>query len=115
MNPEVTGLPVWMYLLGGLAGFLLGLAVGYCNMCITKHSMKKQNGDGVGAVMGTNVLRQFLNFAALAVVFLLRNIIPLPFYGTIIGTAFGLSVGNVLFIWLLTRQMERQKQQQEDN
>lgn len=104
-----------MYLLGGLAGFLLGLAVGFCNMCITKHSMKKQNGDGVGAVMGTNVLRQFLNFAALAVVFLLRKVIPLPFYGTIIGTALGLSVGNVFFIWLLTKQMERQIKQQEEN
>lgn len=108
-------MPVWMYLLGGLAGIIFGLVVGYCNMLITKRSMKKQNGDGVGAVMGTNVLRQFLNFAALAAVFLLRNVIPLPFYGTIIGTALGLSIGNVLFIWLLTKQMERQKQQQEDN
>lgn len=102
-----------MYLLGGLAGFLLGLAVGYCNMCITKHSMKRQNNNDIGTVMGTNVLRQLINFATLAIVFLLRNVIPLPFYGTIIGTALGLSAGNVFFIWLLTKQTEQQ--QQEDN
>ena len=97
-----------MYLLGGLAGFVFGLVIGYCNMCITKHSMKKQDGNGVGAVMSTNMLRQLINLIALALVFLLRNVIPLPFYGTIIGTALGLSVGNVLFIWLLRKQMERQ-------
>ncbi len=96
-----------MYLLGGLAGLAFGLAVSYCNMLLTKRAVKKKDGSGVNAVMSTNVLRQLINIAALAVVFLLRNVVPLPFYGTIIGAAIGLSAGSVLFIWLLTKQMER--------
>lgn len=95
--------------LGALIGAAFGVLIGYCNMRITKHSVKKKNGDGVGGVMATNLIRQVINIAALALVFLLRNVLPLPFVGTIIGTALGLSGGNVLFIWLLTRQMAREQ------
>ena len=48
-----------------------------------------------------------LLIAALALVFLLRNVIPLPVYGTLFGTALGLYAGNVLFVWLLTKKMEQ--------
>ena len=89
------------YVLGGLAGLVFGLAVAWCNMLLTKRSMQKQEASGV------NVLRQVINIAALALVFLLRNVIPLPVYGTLIGTALGLSAGNVLFVWLLTKKMEQ--------
>ena len=92
------------YVLGGLAGLVFGLAVAWCNMLLTKRSMQKQDAS---AIMGVNVLRQVINIAALALVFLLRNVIPLPVYGTLIGTALGLSVGNVLFVWLLTKKMEQ--------
>ena len=91
-------------MLGGLAGLVLGLAVAWCNMLLTKRSMQKQDAS---AIMGVNVLRQVINIAALALVFLLRNVIPLPVYGTLIGTALGLSAGNVLFVWLLTKKMEQ--------
>lgn len=96
------------YILGALLGVLFGLVFGYLNMRITKAAVKKNGGDGLAAVAATNMIRTFVNVAALAVVFFMRNLVPLPFYATLLGCALGLSVGNVFFVWLLTKEMRKE-------
>ena len=100
-----------MELLGGVVGAALGVAVGYGNMRITKRALKK---NAASAIMGTNAIRMLVNFAVLLVVFLLRNISPLGFYGTLLGAAVGLSVGNVYFIMRLSRQWSEQTLAEDD-
>ena len=102
---EVTEMSLVPELLGAVVGVGVGLAVGYGNMRITKRAMKK---NAASAIMGTNAIRMLVNFAVLLVVFLLRNISPLGFYGTLLGAAVGLSVGNVYFIMRLSRQWSEQ-------
>ena len=92
-------------LIGGAVGVAVGLAVGYGNMQITKRAVQKQ---GTAGVMGTNMIRMLVNFTVLLVIFLLRKVSPLGFYGTLLGTAIGLSVGNIYFIVRLSRQWSDQ-------
>ena len=91
-----------MELVGGAVGVVLGLAVGYGNMRITKRSMKKLGPSGL---MATNAVRMLCNFLLLLVIWLVRNISPLGFIGTLIGAAVGLSVGNLYFIVKLSREL----------
>ena len=63
--------------------------------------------NSVNAVIGASMLRMLVNIAALAVVYFTRNLLPLPFYGTIIGTAVGLSLmGILLNLRLSKKQLE---------
>lgn len=87
-------------LIGAVVGAAVGLAVGYGNMRITKRAMRK---DAATAIMATNMVRMLINFAVLLVIFLLRKVSPLGFYGTLLGAAVGLSIGNVYFIVRLSR------------
>ena len=87
-------------LIGAVVGAAVGLAVGYGNMRITKRAMRK---DAATAIMATNAIRMLINFAVLLVIFLLRKVSPLGFYGTLLGAAIGLSIGNVYFIVRLSR------------
>jgi drug/metabolite transporter (DMT)-like permease len=100
-------MPVMDYVWGALAGLAFGSAVAYLNSRITKHYLDKNRDrvgtEGVGAVMGVNGLRQVINVAALAIVFFLRNVLPLPFYAVILGTAAGLTAVSFLFIWRLSK------------
>jgi drug/metabolite transporter (DMT)-like permease len=95
------------YVWGALAGLTFGSAVAYLNSRITKHYLDKNRDrvgtEGVGAVMGVNGLRQVINVAALAIVFFIRNVLPLPFYAVILGTAAGLTAVSFLFIWRLSK------------
>ena len=88
-------------LIGAVVGAAVGVAVGYGNMRITKRAMRR---DAASAIMATNMIRMLINFAVLLVIFLLRKVSPLGFYGTLLGAAVGLSVGNVYFIMRLSRQ-----------
>lgn len=93
-----------MYLLAGGVGFVFGALVSFANAQITRHSVRK---NSVNAVIGASMLRMLVNIAALAVVYFTRNLLPLPFYGTIIGTAVGLSLmGILLNLRLSKKQLE---------
>ena len=90
-----------MYLLAGAIGFALGALVAFANMCITRRAVRK---NSTNAVMAASMLRMLLNIAALAAVYFTRNLLPLPFYGTIIGTALGLSLVGILLNLRLSRE-----------
>ena len=95
------------YAFGIVLGFALGMLFGYCNMCITRSAVKKNGGNGLSAITATQFLRSLMNVIALAIVFFTRNLVPLPFYATLLSCATGLAIGNVFFVWRLTQQMKR--------
>ena len=82
-------MPAEMYLLAGGIGLIFGSLVAFVNMCITRRGLQKNSAN---AVMAASLLRMLVNIAALAAVYFTRKLLPLPFYGTIIGTAVGLSL-----------------------
>ena len=63
-----------MYILGGAAGLAFGTLVAYLNLLITKRYLNRnknnQKPEGTAAAMGLTFIRQLVNIAALAVVFL---------------------------------------------
>lgn len=95
------GMPVEMYLLSGGMGLVFGALVAWGNMRITRRSLRK---NSTNAVMAASMLRMLMNIAALAVVYFTRNLLPLPFYGTIIGTALGLSLVGILLNLRLSKE-----------
>lgn len=103
---------VGIYLLAGGIGFIFGSLVAFVNMCITRRGLQKNSAN---AVMAASLLRMLVNIAALAVVYFTRNLLPLPFYGTIIGTAAGLSlVGFGLNYRLSKKQMKKENPESAD-
>ena len=102
-----------MYLLAGAIGFALGALVAFATMSITRRAVRK---NSTNAVMAASMLRMLLNIAALAAVYFTRNLLPLPFYGTIIGTALGLSlVGIGLNLKLSKEQLNSQTKNPESD
>jgi len=93
------------YLLGGAAGLVFGLLVAAGNTLLTRRSLRRAR-QNTASVMGTSGLRQVINLAALVLVYLLRNAVPLPLAGTLIGTAIGLSGGSIAGVWILARKMD---------
>lgn len=101
-------MPVEMYLLAGGIGLVFGGLVAFGNLQITRRSLQKNSAN---AVMAASMLRMLTNIAALAVVYFTRNLLPLPFYGTIIGTAVGLSLVGILLNLRLSKKQLRGPQQ----
>ena len=81
-------------ILSVLGGAVLGAAVAYINMRISKANM---NASNMAAVMGVNMLRLLLDAAALAVCFFVCRAYDLPMTATLIAAAVGLSGGGMLF------------------
>ena len=81
------------YLIGGVIGAAFGVAVTAVSAVLTRRNMK--NGDA-NSMMAGSMLRTLFDILALLAAYLLRNVLPFPFYGVIIGTALGLSVGNII-------------------
>ena len=82
-----------IYVLAVLAGAVWGVVMALVNMFIMRAALRK-NADA--AFMGANVLRTLLDLLAFAVVFLLRNILPLPYTFVLVGTAAGLSITTIV-------------------
>ena len=96
---------IGQYLLGGAAGLAFGLLVAAGNTLLTRRSLQRAK-QNTASVMGTSGLRQVINLAALVLLYLLRNVLPLPLAGTLIGTAVGLSGGSIAGVWILARRMD---------
>lgn len=98
-------MPMESYIIGGLIGAAIGLAVAGCSAWLTHRGLEKGK---TNVVMGAGFLRMLLDLVTLLAVYLLRNVLPFPFYGMIIGTALGLSVGGVLFALRMGKKMKRE-------
>jgi len=84
----------WMLLLlGGLAGFLFGCLIAFLNHRMTQRFSEKTDADNMKkAFAKIYILRQAMNIAALLLIYFCRNLLPVPFYYPLIGTAIGLSL-----------------------
>ncbi len=94
------------YLIGGVIGAAFGFAVANISAVLTRRSMKK---DSANAVMAGSMLRTLFDILALLIVYLLRNALPFPFYGVIIGTALGLSVSNIVLAGRMGRKLSEEQ------
>lgn len=96
-------------LLGGVIGAAAGFLVGWVNMHVTKRSMGR---DSLNAVMAANMIRMLIDAALLLAIFLLRNVLPFGFTGTLIGAALGLTAGNLFFVMRLRRRLSDDTREQ---
>lgn len=103
---------VGMYLLAGGVGFAFGALAAFGNAQITRRSVEK---GSTNAIMAGSLLRMLVNIAALAVVYFTRNLVPLPFYGTIIGTAAGLSLVGIGLNYRLSKKQLKQGKEKTDS
>ena len=95
------------YVIGGVIGAAFGFAVTMISAQLTRRNMKK---DDANAVMAGSMLRTLLDILALLAVYLLRNVLPFPFYGVIIGTALGLSIGNIIQAQQIGKQIKKEEE-----
>ena len=96
------------YVLGGAVGAVFGFVVATVSAQLIRRNMKKNDAN---AVMAGSMLRSLLDILALLAVYLLRDSLPFPFYGVIIGTALGLSAGNVIQARRLGKQIKEEEEQ----
>jgi len=82
------------YIIGAVTGLLWGALVAWLNSRISKKAIEK---NSTKAMMLASLLRTALDIAALALVFLLRNVLPGNFEATIVGTAASLGLLTVYF------------------
>lgn len=89
------------YILTAAAGIVLGTAVAYVNMLISKNSMKAENMAGI---MGGNALRLLLDALALAIAYFVSRALSVSEMCALIATAVGLSVGSIVFLKLMVKK-----------
>lgn len=98
-------------ILSVLGGAVLGAAVAYINMRISKANM---NASNMAAVMGVNMLRLLLDAVALAVCFFVCRAYDLPMMATLIAAAVGLSGGGMLFLKIMVNKTQPQSKDTAD-
>lgn len=98
-------------ILSVLGGAVLGAAVAYINMRISKANM---NASNMAAVMGVNMLRLLLDAVALAVCFFVCRAYDLPMMATLIAAAVGLSGGGMLFLKMMVNKTQPQSKDTAD-
>lgn len=98
-------------ILSVLGGAVLGAAVAYINMRISKANL---NASNMAAVMGVNMLRLLLDAAALAICFFVCNTYDLPMTATLIAAAVGLSGGGMLFLKMMVNKTQPQSKDTAD-
>ena len=98
-------------ILSVIGGAVLGAAVAYINMRISKANL---NASNMAAVMGVNMLRLLLDAAALAVCFFVGRAYELPMTATLIAAAVGLSGGGMLFLKMMVNKTQPQNKDTAD-
>lgn len=86
--------------LGIIGGLVWGFLAALLNYFIMKKCIAKNTNQ---AMMLCNTLRMVVDVAALAVVFLVRNLLPINFTAAIVATAAGLSISTIVFTFLLMK------------
>ena len=87
-------------LLGGLLAFLGGAAVSGINYAMNRRALRRRP----GALASVSILRQALNVAYLAAVFLMRGVLSWEPAPLLVGAAVGLTVPGILLALLLAKQ-----------
>lgn len=93
------------YAIGAVAGLLWGALAAFINSRITKSALAKGTQN---AVMSMNVAHMAVDIVALAVVFLLRSLLPFSFEAALIATAAGLSLVNIVFTYKISYEEKKE-------
>lgn len=90
-----------MILTSVLVGAVWGLLACAVNYCLLQSAVKKSTAN---AVSNASLARVAVDAAALGVVFLLRNTLPIDFAAAILSTAVVLSLGGIVSAFLLVKK-----------
>lgn len=90
---------VFGVLLGAVWGFLAALLNAY----VTKKCIAKNTAN---AMLVMNLVHGAVDVAALAVVFLVRNVLPIHFVAAIVATAAALSMTTIVFTFKFAAQKD---------
>lgn len=88
------------YLFGALLGLVWGAGAAILSAAVTGHFVKKQN---VAMILAGNIIRFFVDVAALGMCLLLRNSEGISFYTAIVGTAASLSILTIIFAYKMAK------------
>ena len=91
------------YVFGVLAGLVWGFLAALLNAFVTKKCIAKKN---TNALLASNMIHMLVDVAALAVVFLLRNLSWMNFAAAIAATAAALSITTIVFTYKLAARKE---------
>lgn len=91
------------YVISVLAGLVWGFLAALLNAFVTKKCIAKQS---TNAIMAANLIHMLVDVAALAAVFLVRNVPWLNFAAAIVATAAALSITTIVFTFKLAAQKE---------
>ena len=99
-----------MTVLAALCGLVWGAAAAFLNFAISRKSVTK---DSTAALTGASVLRLIVDFAALGLVFLLRNVLPFRFDVTLVATAIAMSLTTIFCAYRLSGQLKAKAKRDE--
>ena len=91
------------YVISVLVGLVWGFLAALLNAFVTKKCIAKQS---TNAIMASNLIHMLVDVAALAVVFLLRNLSWMNFAAAIAATAAALSITTIVFTFKLAAKKE---------
>ena len=105
------------YALGGLAGLILGLAVGYLkNLLLWKKYLRDEKSAGqeagrVGDLYMRALVSYGVNVLTLVAAFLIRDLLPFSEIAFLIGTAAGLVVMNKVLVFGQKKQGDGRREE----
>lgn len=87
------------YVLGAIAGLIFGAVVAFLKArFLWKGRLETDDPTQIGGVMAASALSFFINVAALAVVFLLRGVLPFSWIACLLALGLAMSILNPYFI-----------------
>ena len=92
-----------IYIISALAGLVWGFLAALLNAFVTKKCIANQS---TNAIMASNLVHMLVDVAALAAVFLVRNLSWLNFAVAIVATAAALSINTIVFTFKLAAKKE---------
>ncbi len=95
-----------------IGGAIWGLLDALLNAYLMKRAVAKND---IKSVSLCNILRFVVDVAALAIVFLLRNVIPMHFTAAIISTAAAMSIFTIVFTFKIARPEEKPAEEEKQD
>lgn len=84
-----------------LAGLVWGVLAALLGGLITRRALVRNTN---GALIAGNLLRTLVDFAALGLIYLARNVLPFDWRWMMIATAIGLSIGLIVVSFRLAHK-----------
>ena len=100
------------YVFAAVAGLAFGAAGAYLNYRITLSAIAKGTAK---AISTSNYIHTAVNIAVLALIFLLRNVLPFDFMVCIVAAAVGLSLLTIVFTFKAAKLVKVEAPKAEDS